>query len=64
MGINGASEAAYHGVPVVAACIMTDSFQNSIRFSQKAKMSYFVDVYQADADAWEKAINEVINNSR
>jgi len=63
MGINGASEAAYHGVPVVAACVITDSFQNSIRFSQKAKMSYFVDVYQADADAWEKAINEVINNS-
>ena len=64
LGINSASEAAYHGVPVVAACIMSDSFQNSIRFGQKAKMSKFIDIYKADAETWEETITEVINNSR
>ena len=64
MGINGASEAAYHGVPIVAACIMGDSFQNSIKFGKKTKMSKFIDIYEADADTWKKTIEEVINNSR
>ena len=64
MGINGASEAAYHGVPIIAASVMSDSFQNSIRFSKKAKMSKAINVFEADAETWERTIKEVLSNSR
>ena len=64
MGINGATEAAYHGVPLVAACIMTDSFANAIKFTEKAKMAKFIDIYSANSVTWRESIEEVIYNSR
>ena len=64
MGINGATEAAYHGVPLVAACIMSDSYANTVRFTEKAKMAKPIDVYSASADTWLESIEDVIYNSR
>ena len=64
MGVNGATEAAYHGVPIVAACIMSDSFANALKFIQKAKMAKFIDVHNSDSDTWKATIEEVIYNSR
>lgn len=64
MGINGATEAAYHGVPIVAACLMTDGFANTVKFKEKAKMARFIDVYNANSDTWQASIEEVLYNSR
>jgi len=63
MGINGATEAAYHGVPLVAACIMSDSYGNTVKFTEKAKMAKPIDVYSASADTWLEVIEDVIYNS-
>ena len=60
MGINSASEAAYHGVPIVASSIMNDGFANAIRFSVKAKMAKFIDIYNADVETWKNSIEEVV----
>eukprot|EP00112_Aurelia_sp_Birch-Aquarium-sp1_P015175 Seg334.2 transcript_id=Seg334.2/GoldUCD/mRNA.D3Y31 product="UDP-glucuronosyltransferase 2A1" protein_id=Seg334.2/GoldUCD/D3Y31 len=60
MGLNSASEAAYHGVPIVASCIMSDSFANAKRFSGKAKMAKFIDIYTADVETWRNTIEEVL----
>ncbi len=62
MGANGAYEAAYHGVPIIAACIMSDSFTNAQRYIHKAKMARFIDVYNANSTEWQNTIEEVISN--
>ena len=64
MGANGAQEAAFHGVPTVAACLMSDSFQNSIRYIAKAKVAKFIDVYNANASEWKATIEEVMYDPR
>ena len=60
MGLNSASEAAYHGVPIVASPIMSDGFDNAIKFSAKAKMAKFIDIYNADVETWKSTIEEVV----
>ena len=64
MGINGAAEAAYHGVPIVAAPFNFERVHNAILFSTRVKMAKFVDIENADADTWQRTIEEVIHNSR
>ena len=64
MGINGATEAAYHGVPIVAASVYSDNFANALKFEKKAKMAKFIDVFNANADTWHETIVEVIYNTR
>eukprot|EP00795_Rhopilema_esculentum_P008295 gene8295-14256_t len=63
MGINGAAEAAYHGVPIVAAPFKGERFHNAILFSKRVKMAKFIDIVNADADTWQRTIEEVIYNS-
>ncbi len=64
VGANGAYEAAYHGVPLVAACIWGDNMDNAVRFVQKAKMAKLIDVFKADSSVWQNTLEEIINNSR
>ncbi len=64
MGANGAYEAAYHGVPIVAACIWGDNFDNAQRFVHKAKMGKIIDVYNANSSEWQSTIEELIYNPR
>lgn len=64
MGMNSASEAAYHGVPIVASSIMSDGFDNAIKFSAKAKMAKFIDIYNADVETWHNTIEEVVNDPK
>lgn len=64
MGMNGALEAAYHGVPLVAACLLADTFANTMRFVHKAKMAKYIDIYSADANMWHATMQEVIYNTR
>ncbi len=64
MGVNGANEAAFHAVPLVAACLMSDSYQNTLRFVEKAKMAKFIDVRNANSTIWKNTLDEVINNPR
>eukprot|EP00794_Sanderia_malayensis_P015237 gene15237-16811_t len=63
MGANSANEAAYHGVPLVAACIMSDSFSNTQRYVHKSKMAKFIDTFEATSADWVNAIEEVVYNS-
>ncbi|XP_065063261.1 UDP-glucuronosyltransferase 2A3-like [Rhopilema esculentum] len=63
MGINGAAEAAYHGVPIVAAPFTAERLHNTVLFSKKVKMAKFIDILNADADTWQRTIEEVIYNS-
>eukprot|EP00794_Sanderia_malayensis_P015238 gene15238-16812_t len=63
MGANSANEAAYHGVPLVAACIMSDSFSNTQRYVHKAKMAKFIDIFEATSSDWVNTIEEVVYNS-
>ena len=62
MGANGAYEAAYHGVPVIAAPFMSDGYDNYLRLTKKGKMAKFIDVYKADVDMWVRTMEEVIYN--
>ncbi len=64
MGNNGANEAAFHAVPLVAACLMSDSYQNTVRFAEKAKMAKFIDVRNSNSSIWKKTLEEVIGNPR
>ena len=64
MGINGAAEAAYHGVPIAAAPIKGERVHNAMLFSKKVKMAKFIDIVNADAETWQSSIEEVIYNSR
>ena len=64
MGLNGATEEAYHGVPLVAASIIGDNIDNALRFTEKAKMAKFINVYSADVETWKSTIEEVINYER
>ena len=64
MGINGAAEAAYHGVPIVAAPFTAERLHNTILFSKKIKMAKIIDILHADADTWQRTIEGVIYNSR
>eukprot|EP00795_Rhopilema_esculentum_P008290 gene8290-14250_t len=63
MGLNGAAEAAYHGVPTVAAPFTGERIQNALVFIKRAKMARFIDILNADAETWQHTIEEVINNS-
>ena len=63
MGVNGAYEASYHGVPVVAAPVVADGYETAIRLCKKGSMAKFIDIYTADVDAWLKIINEVLYNT-
>eukprot|EP00795_Rhopilema_esculentum_P008298 gene8298-14259_t len=63
MGINGAAEAAYHGVPIVAVPFIAERLHNTIMFSKKMKMAKIIDIKTADAETWQRTIEEVIYNS-
>ena len=60
LGSNGVNEAAYHGIPVIAAPFMTDGYDNYLRLATKGKMAKFIDVYGANSDTWLRTIEEVI----
>ena len=64
MGANGALEAAYHGVPIVAAPLMSDGYENALRLCERGKMGKFIDIYKADVDTWVKTIEEVVNDPK
>ncbi|XP_065063259.1 UDP-glucuronosyltransferase 2A3-like [Rhopilema esculentum] len=63
MGLNGAAEAAYHGVPIVAAPFKGERFHNAVLFTKKAKMAKFIDIINAGADTWQSTMEEVVYNS-
>eukprot|EP00795_Rhopilema_esculentum_P008297 gene8297-14258_t len=63
MGINGAAEAAYHGVPIVAVPFTAERLHNTIMFSKKIKMAKIIDIKTADAETWQRTMEEVIYNS-
>ncbi len=64
MGNNGAYEAAYHGVPLIAAPVWMDNLSNTKRFEHKAKMAKFIDVFKADSSEWQNTIEDVLYNPR
>ena len=64
MGLNGAAEAAYHGVPIVTAPFNGERIQNALVFMKKVKMARFIDILNTDAETWQHTIEEVIYNSR
>ena len=62
MGTNGAYEAAYHGVPLVAAPVLAgDGYDNYLRFR---KMARYIDVYSADVKTWVQTIEDVVYNTK
>ena len=62
MGSSGINEAAYHGVPLIAAPFMTDGYDNYLRLATKGKMARSIDVYNAGEEEWINVIEEVIHD--
>ena len=63
-GRNSLQEAAYHGVPVLSAPFIGDGSENCVRWENKAKMAFRIDIETASPQDWVNAVNEVIYNSR
>ena len=64
MGVNGAYEAAYHGIPVVAVPLMSDAYDNTIRLTEKGRMAKVIDIHTATVETWVNIIKEVIYDPR